>query len=136
MRKVGDRVRFVNPDLRDRFGGGQFEIDRLDRHTGGVGLKEFSGHTFDSEDLSGHESGPRTRTEAAETRLSVEGEVEVRELIRTLSDALPEPMLTGSEAGYRDSSFYRFPIIGQCWCGRPYRYTLDGAVCEERHVKG
>lgn len=64
----------------------------------------------------------------------IQRDPELSAAVTYLRDRLPDPEVDDDERGDREESFYRLPIIGHCWCGRPVRMTLDGAMCEMRHT--
>lgn len=139
----GESVHFSATGLREKHGGGAFGIAEIESHTGGVRLQELPGLTFDpadfaeyapQQDVSGS-GGVAGAGDQFAVSTGAQGAVDGRlvQAVDRLRSALPAPALGSLEGGFRASSFYRFPIVATCWCGRPRRHTLDGPLCEEGH---
>lgn len=129
----GDTVEIGVPELAQQYGDAVHVVDTVDKHTGGVQLLAIPGVTFDAADL--HLTG-EAQPRFAPPQKAVEVSPDQIHAVNTLTGTLPAPALQGMEAGFREPSFYRFPHGERCFCGKPYRYTLDGWRCEDNHQKG
>jgi hypothetical protein len=137
--RIGDEVTFKSVQLESRYGDGPFLVSGIDAKTGGVKLDGISGSTFDPEDLvpmaAERATEPAKAPPAFRTsRKPVRGQERALEALADLLEALPEPQTMAPETGWRETSFYRFPVCGDCWCGQPVRHTLDGRRCENGHT--
>jgi hypothetical protein len=122
-------VFFQSPSDRERYGAGAFVISEVEKHTGGIRLREMPGVTWEPEAfVTTPEESPPAPAEAILMP-------DVVSVIENLKERLPEPSIASGEEGYRETSFYRLPVRGNCWCGKVLRCTLDGWECEDRHKK-
>lgn len=120
-------MEFSSPGLREKHGELPYSVESVDRHSGGVRLTELPGVTFDPDDFRVVQPvARRAKPEPMKDAGAIEN-------VRRFISALPDPLVDLSESGFRETSFYRFPLAGNCFCGKVKRYTLDGETCEDRH---
>jgi hypothetical protein len=139
MFTVGTRVVFSEPSMSEKFGSGPFTVTFSDI-TGIVRLEGVQG-SFQEHDLldarltkvfnQEQPSFSRERENNLSSRMP--GIPDVQYAIGQLLRALPAASVIPPENGFKDESFYRFPVIRDCFCGCPVRETLDGRRCENGH---
>ena len=140
MINEGDKVRFNTAGLLDKFGSGLFTVEHLQDFGGGLFVKlEGLDGTFDALDCVTEHGEPLVPDKVSRydrTAFAPERDEYLLSQIDDLRDLLPDPNLAQPETGFRETSFYRFPPVGECWCGKVLRHTLDGVRCEDSHHKG